>query len=48
MRKLQDLNNRFNHFIDMRRRYGNNILKFDSVFLFVYSFVDEKQYLSVF
>jgi hypothetical protein len=48
MRKLRDLDGRFNHSTDIRRRYGNNILKFDSVFLFISPFVDGKQYLNVF
>jgi hypothetical protein len=40
MRKLQDLNNRFNYPVDMRRRCENNILRFNSVFLFVHPFID--------
>jgi hypothetical protein len=48
MRKLQNLNNRFNYFTNIRRRCGNNISEFNSIFLFIYPFMDGKQYLNVF
>jgi hypothetical protein len=42
MRKLQNLNNRFSHLADIRRKCENNIPEFNSVFLFIHPFINKK------